>query len=292
MQRIIGWIRGNILVFGLVLVVVFLILERFSRVSPLAMMGVQAPVNQMKFESGVPSMMYDSYRTPNVAPSESKDRLVITTTSLSMQVADVPSVVEKIQGSVEAMGGFLVNSNMSKPEGAASGSITVRVPTTKLKEALTAIKAFGVKVVSENVNGTDVTDQYEDLEARLEVLNATKAKFEEIMKQATQIQDLLNVQQQLISLQSQIDSVKGQQKYLDQTAKLSLVTIYLSTDDLALPYTPDTSWRPAAVFKEAVRSLVLNLRNIGSLAIWLAVYSPVWVSGLVVVWVMRRKVKI
>lgn len=289
MQRIIGWVKGNLLVFGLIVVVAFLILERFAGVRTNMVGNYSAGMAQ---QEALPMMAKasDSYGIRNsVAPSESANRMVVTTTSLSMQVADVPSVVEKIQVSVEAMGGFLVNSNLSKPEGAASGSITVRVPTTKIKEALTAIKAYGVKVVSENVNGTDVTDQYEDLEARLEVLNATKVKFEDIMKEATQIQDLLNVQQQIISLQSQIDSVKGQQKYLSQTAKLSLVSVYLSTDDLALPYTPDNSWRPAVVFKEAVRSLVINLRGLGSLAIWLVVYSPIWVGGLVVVWFVKRR---
>jgi hypothetical protein len=144
-------------------------------------------------------------------------------------------------------------------------------------------------VVDENVSGRDVTDQYVDLEARLTTLNKTKAKFEEILDRATQVQDLLNVQRELINLQSQIDSIKGQQQYLSQSAKLSKVTVYLSTDEFALPYSPGQPWRPNVVFKLAVRSLVSTLRGAGTAAIWIGVYSPIWAPILAVIWVIKKK---
>ena len=148
---------------------------------------------------------------------------------------------------------------------------------------------MAVKVVSESVIGTDVTDQYVDLEAQLAVLNKTKQKFEEILDRATAVADLLNVQRELISLQSQIDDVKGQQKYYEQSAKLSIVTIYLSTDELALPYAPTNEWRPAVIFKDAVRSLVSVLRAVGSLLIYAVVLVPVWVPVIFVVRFIRKK---
>jgi hypothetical protein len=109
------------------------------------------------------------------------------------------------------------------------------------------------------------------------------------MDQAKLVPDLLSVQRELINLQSQIDSLKGQQKYFEQSAKLSKITIYLSTDELALPYAPDNSWRPAVVFKEAVRSLIYNLRSLANLIIWLVVYSPIIIVGLLAFFFLRHK---
>lgn len=186
----------------------------------------------------------------------------------------------------------MVNSHLSKPEESANGTITVRVPEEKLTEALEAFRRAGLRVVDENVSGRDITDQYVDLEARLATLNKTKAKFEEILDKATQVQDLLNVQRELINLQSQIDSIKGQQQYLSQSAKLSKITVYLSTDEFSLPYSPADPWRPNVVFKLAVRSLVTNLRNIGSAIIWIGVYSPVWVPISLIAWFLTKKNKI
>jgi len=218
----------------------------------------------------------------SIPPSTSLDRLVITDTSLSLQVKDVSQSINLIQQETQKLGGFLVNSHLSKPEFAASGNITIRIPSNNLPQALEVFRTLAVKVVSESVVGTDVTDQYEDLGARLDVLNKTKAKFESIMDQAVKVPDLLEVQRELVSLQSQIDNVIGQQQYYKKSADLSKVVIYLSTDDLSLPYAPTGQWRPIMVFKTAIRSMLATLRVLVGLVIWLAIYSPIIILALFV----------
>ena len=146
-----------------------------------------------------------------------------------------------------------------------------------------------VKVGSKNLNGTDVTDQYVDNEARLATLEKTKTKFEEILASAIRVQDILEVQRELINLQSQIDAVIGQQKYYEQSAAMARLTVYLSTDEFALPYSPSESWRPEVIFKQAIRSLITHVRKLGTALIWLAVYSPVWLIGLLLIRFLRKK---
>lgn len=223
------------------------------------------------------------------APVESTDRLVVRNTNLSLAVEDVRTVIDAIVGKAEKLGGFLVDSGLNVQDGVATGQVSVRIPADKLREGLGEIRALGVKVVSENVTGTDVTSEYADLTARLETLTKTKAKFDQILNSATAINDILNVQREIVNLQAQIDSVRGQQKYFEQTAKLSLVTVYLATDELALPYTPDEAWRPVVVFREAVRSLIRSVRGLGIAVIWVVVYAPVWLPLLLLAWWLRRR---
>jgi len=142
-------------------------------------------------------------------------------------------------------------------------------------------------VVSETVSGRDVTDEYVDIEARVATLLKTKAKFEEILAKAEKVQDILEVQRELINLQDQIDNFKGQQNYLEKSAQVSRVTIYLATDELALPYVPAEVWRPQVIFKQAVRSLIVVLRKMGTLIIWLGVYSVIWLPAVGVYLVFR-----
>ena len=230
-----------------------------------------------------------SFSGNKAAPSESTDRIIIQDTGLSLQVKDVSKTIDNIEETTKNFGGFLISSHLSKPEGAASGNISVRIPEEKRKEAMMAFKNMAVKVVSESVSGNDVTDQYTDLEARLEVLYKTKAKYEEILQKAEKVSDLMSVQQQLTSLQSQIDSLKGQQKYYEQSAKLSKITIYLSTDELALPYAPTNEWRPTVIFKNAVRSLVATFRDVGSFIIWGIVYLPIIIPAIFIIKYVRKK---
>jgi len=213
------------------------------------------------------------------SPVATSDRMLVQDSTLSLVVKDVSQAVIDIEAKAKEFGGYLVDSSLNIPESAASGSIIVRIPEEKRAQALSIFKSLGVKVVSENIHGTDVTDEYVDLESRLDILYQTKTKYQSIMDKAVSVTDLMNVQRELINLQAQIDNLKGQQKYYEQSAKLSRVLVYLSTDELALPYSPSTEWRPAVVFKTAVRSLVSHVRSLGSLLIWIVVYLPILALG-------------
>lgn len=271
-MNIVSWIKQNILVVVLMIVIGVLIA------------GKNNPninfKNSITTDMAMPYSMGSSVGAPanfyrEAAPTETAQRMVVQDTNMSMLVKDVQEVLREIENVASQTGGYMVNRSLSKPEGAASGNITLRVPTEKREVVLNDIRALGVKVVSENVYGNDVTDQYVDIETRLANLQKVKAKMENIQDQAQQVQDLMQTQAQINNIQQQIDNLKGQQNYLSQTAKLSRITVNLSTDELALPYAPDDAWRPAVVFKTAVRAMIGSLRGVANAIIWAVVYLPV-----------------
>ncbi len=285
-------LKRNWLVMVLAAVILVLLARQLTPI-PLMTLGQRSGGSDSGFggvaESKIVSigMMPPVFQEP--APVSDVNRLVVTNTNISLKVNDVRKAIEGINSIATRLGGFMVDSSLNQPEEGASGNISIRIPASKLNEGLNEIRDLGVKVISENVVGTDVTAEFVDIEARLETLLKTKAKFEQIMAGASSINDLLNIQRELINLQSQIDSLRGQQKYLEQTARLSLVTVYLATDELALPYAPAASWRPSVIFKEAVRALISSLRGVGSAAIWITVYSVVWLPILLVFWWLKRR---
>jgi hypothetical protein len=99
------------------------------------------------------------------------------------------------------------------------------------------------------------------------------------------------VQREIFNLQNQIDSYKGQLAYMDGASSTTLIRIYLSTDELNLPYTPSQGWRPMVVFKEASRSMLSTLVEIGKAGIWLAVYAPLIIVGLLLYFGAKRVMK-
>ena len=228
-------------------------------------------------------------------PSESapnaniKNRLVITNSYLSLQVSKVAAVQKQVIKKAEELGGYMVNSSIENPSDVASATVTVRIPSKQLENALQYYRSLSIKVISENLQGDDVTDQYVDFAAQLKTYEKTKTIFEQMLDKATNIQDILEVQREIINVQSSIDSIKGQMDYLKKNAEMAKITLYLSTDELALPYAPTDTWRPSVIFKQAVRSLVGTVRRIGSLAIWIGVYAIIWVPILLIVLYIRRK---
>ena len=281
MKKIRLWVKNNKLAAFLAVVLLVLLVKDFFS-------------SQAVRQAGYSSV--GSSETSMVAPSESKERLVVKTSSLSLVVNDVRQASEEVVNHAQEIDGFMVSTSLSSPQEAPLATVVVRVPAEKLSEALDYFRSLAVKVSSENILGRDVTDQYEDIGTKLETLNKTKVKFEEILDRANKVQDILQVQRELTSLQVQIDSLKGRREYLEKTAKLAKMTVYLSTDELSLPYQPEGAFRPKVIFKQAVRSLVKTLRGVAKLFIWLAVYSPIWGVTLVVIfvvkWLKKRKKKI
>ena len=290
MTNIKNWLKRNWSLVILVSIFLYWLSQNFLGVSTRNYSVSKMSLPSIGMADVSPGYQPESSYIREVAPTDSANRLVIQDTSLSLQVKSVENTIKTIENTTTSLGGFLVNSYLSKPESAASGNITVRVPEDKRAEALESFKKLSVKVVSESVFGNDVTDSYVDNDARLAILAETKRRYQEIMDKAYTVTDLMTVQRELINLQNQIDLLKGQQKYYEQSAKLSKVVIYLSTDDLSLPYSPTNEWRPVVVFKTAIRSLIGNLRSLMSLAIWLLVYSPIIVPVLfIILWLRRRR---
>lgn len=289
------WLKKNKLTAFLILVVVYL-LYRQNRVVPLRSYSESMPAVGGGLDMAVVQKMSSSSNAlpipvQEAPPVQTANRLVVQESSLSLVVKDVREVGDKIMEKAKEVGGFMVSSSLSKPEDAPYANVIVRVPAEKLKEVLDYYRGLAIKVSSENLYGYDVTDQYVDIEARLATLNKTKAKFEEILAQAFKVSDLLEVNRELINLQNQIDNLKGQQKYLEQTAKLAKITVYLSTDELALPYAPTQAYRPSVIIKQAVRSLIATLRKVVTAIIWIAVYIPVWILILLGYLLVKKVLK-
>jgi broad-specificity NMP kinase len=276
MKKLFDWIRNNKLAFILLLVVLYLLFKprllRFSNVTSLV-----APKSKMLAEEaldydmvGAPALEQSRgvggiIPAPESAPvPEAEERMVVEESYVSMLVDDVRQSVDQ----VISKGGYMVSSNLSQPEQAPFATVVLRIPQPELRSALEHLRGLAVRVTSENLQGKDVTDQYTDLEARLETLNKTKVKFEDILNQATKVQDILEVQRQLIYIQDQIDSLKGRQEYLEKTAANAKLTVYLSSDEWSLPYAPEKPFRAKVIFKQAVRSLVTTVRGLAKLSIW------------------------
>jgi len=290
MGKIFNWIKTHKLTFILLLLICWLIYRQNFHLPIVPLSQKKATTLEMAETLPVSGGREISY-FPEPAPApEVKERLVVKESTISLLVKNVVETQKAISQKAQDLGGYLVQGNISHPEEteATSGWITVRVPQEKLEEALNYFRGLAVKVVSETISGQDVTDEYVDIEARLATLLKTKTKFEEILLRAEKIQDILEVQRELINLQQQIDNLKGQQNYLEKSAQVSRVTVYLATDELALPYVPAEAWRPKAIFKQAVRSLIGAFRKLGTLIIWLGVYSIIWLPILVIYLIIKR----
>jgi hypothetical protein len=211
----------------------------------------------------------------------SVDRLVIKNASLSIAVDDPLKSMDNISHMAEAMGGFVVTADMYQ-QSLSNGlkvpqvSMTIRVPAERLDEALTTIKKETTQpIITENESSQDVTAEYTDLNSRLTNLQAAEKQLQEIMASATKTEDVLSVYSQLVSVREQIELIKGQMKYYEQSAALSSISIQLIPNAANQPITV-AGWQPKGVAKQAIQSLIKTLQSLADFGIKLVLnYIPV-----------------
>ena len=147
---------------------------------------------------------------------ESTERMAVKDASLSMVVASVEDSGEKIVSYAEDNLGYVVNSQINNPLDKPRSYITVRVPADKLDQTIKYYKSLADKVVYEEVSSKDITEQYTDLASKLKNYEATEKQLQEIMKQASNVEEVLKVQKQLTSVRQNIEVTRGKMEYLEK----------------------------------------------------------------------------
>jgi len=207
------------------------------------------------------------------------ERMVIYNAHLEIAVEQPEDVMKEVIKMAEEAGGFVVSSNLYQTY-TDSGrvprvSLTIRVPAGDLDSIMDAIKAMTPDpkedVISENVSGQDVTSEYTDLASRLRNLEAAEEALVELMEDARDPEDVLNIFDELVYYRGEIEIVKGRMKYLEESADLSAITIEIVAKQSLQPIKV-VGWEPKGTAKRAVEQLIRTAQRIADGAIWLGIY--------------------
>ena len=83
------------------------------------------------------------------------------------------------------------------------------------------------KLESKRIRAIDVTEEYIDIEARIQTKKGLLARYTEILKQATRVEDLLAIEREIGALQEDIESVERRMAELkDRLAFSTLHVMY------------------------------------------------------------------
>jgi hypothetical protein len=155
------------------------------------------------------------------------DTKVIKTAYLTIEVNDIPGSVETLKNIAAHKGGYVSSTNIQKNyNNRLSGSVIIRVPAAEFENTLTGIKAIGT-VKSISTQGQDITEEYVDLQAQKISYQNQLAQYNEIMKKAVKVEDVITVQQQIDRVQTELNRLEGRLKYLDSRIDFSTITVNL-----------------------------------------------------------------
>lgn len=203
--------------------------------------------------------------------TQPQERLIIRNADLTVVVDDTVESMAAIEQLVKGVEGWIVASNIWEYEGVKRGNISVRVPFDQLDSFLSDVRALVNEVTNESISGQDVTEEYVDLQAQLTNLEATADRVRSFLDEARTVEEALDVNRELGRLEGEIERITGRMKYLESSARQSLVSIDVIPDELARPVTVG-GWRPEGTARDAIQLLVNTLQWLADVLIFLALF--------------------
>jgi hypothetical protein len=253
--------------------------------APAADMAI--PMESAKAKSTARDKVATSPSPPDVA-NILGGRDVIRDGNIGVAVKSLDEARRKLTDGIRRLGGFMESSSVQQSDtGGNSAEMTLRMPAARFEEALDLARASG-RVVSESTTGQDVTATRVDLEARVRTLKLEEDQVRAIMRTARRTGELLEIRDRLSQIRMEIESMEAQLRSLKSLAAMSTLRVTLTerpiagTDEVVQEGWAQDTWATA------VKTLSGVGRFLGQAAIWLAVFSPLWVP---LAWWLRKSAR-
>lgn len=175
------------------------------------------------------NMVSSEKRMESLAPvgdqSVSVERKIIKEGSIRFETKSVIETQKEIKKMVAELGGYIGNENSYNYEGTIEYSLTARVPEDKFNTLIDRVSSLAEKVESKNINSSDVTEEFIDVEARIKTKKELEERYKEILKKATRVDEILNIEREMGNLRAEIESLEGRMNYLKNRISLSTLNI-------------------------------------------------------------------
>lgn len=226
-------------------------------------------------------------------------RKVIRTYDLDLQTNEFDGVLESIRQRLDEYGGYSQNTSISgkKPsvygDAGRTANMTLRVPAEKAEEFVKGVQGLGTLTNFQDYTD-DITDQYFDTDARLQVLKAELERLQSILVKTDNLADVIALEDRISSVMLEIEQLTGTLKKYDALVDYSTVMITLYEEALieGPAGTKTTGERIAEGFTDSLYGVGTFFTN---LFVWLVSSLPVLVVlaviALIVLLIVRSGVK-
>lgn len=164
---------------------------------------------------------------PPGGESGSSEPKLVKTANLYLEVDSYPEALNAVEETAAKYNGYVSDSAVQQYDDREVGHVTVRVPEDNFEEAVKDIENVG-DLKEENLTLEDVTEQYIDLNARLDNLTHQEQRYLEILGMATTVEDVLKVETQLERIRGEIESLQGTLNYLENEIQYSVISVQLA----------------------------------------------------------------
>ncbi|MEP0263835.1 DUF4349 domain-containing protein [Dokdonia sp.] len=235
-----------------------------------------------KFKAvAINSEMSENQNTPD-------DIKIIRNATMRMRVRNVNEATRLARNYALQYSGYVSDERMENNSYLKENRFTIRVPQEYFDTIIDSISSFSENIDTKNVSTIDVTEEYVDIESRLQTKREVKERYEAILRsKAKTVKEVLLAEEKIRILQEEIEVAEGRLRYMSTNITYSTIQIDLYE---VLPEVDAPEDKGPSFFDKVKDSLSFGLSLIEGLLLLLLHIWPVTLAGIILgLWLLKKR---
>lgn len=203
---------------------------------------------------------------------------------LGIRVQELEKTKLRFDTLMRNYGGYYAKESLNNTDWESSYNLKIRIPNVNFEKFIADIEMGDGEIEYKEIDARDVTDQFIDLETRLENKRNYLKRYNDLLKQAKSIKEILEIEEKIRGLEEEIESTTGRLKYLSDL-------VDYSTLDLTISKRKDFKYNPVNrdKFSERLKqSLSKGLYGLVDFLLLMIKIWPFWIIITVILYIWKK----
>lgn len=242
-------------------------------------------INKMTLMESSSTSKYEG----EVIQKKTDKKKIIKDGSIDIKTKDIFKTKKSIDEIVKKFDAYYDKETFENNPNEISYILEIRIPANNFEFFIASIDQGENEITSKSIESKDVTEEWVDIETRLSNKKEYLKRYRELLSKAATIKDIIAIQENIRSLQEEIESSEGRLKYLSDQVSYSTLTIKLT--DTKKQYTiVDES----ETFTERIKnSLVMGWSSVIDFLMWILANWPLiiafTISTFFIRWIIKKR---
>ena len=153
------------------------------------------------------------------------DKKIIKTALLNLEIKDFKKYNAGFRDKVKQVGGYIAQEQQSETEYKIENTLIIKVPVDQFDDAVQLLVNDAEKLNEKKITSEDVTIEFVDTRSRLESKKQVRLRYLDLLKQAKNMEEILNVQSEVNGIQEEIEAASGRIEYLSHSSSFSTINL-------------------------------------------------------------------
>ena len=223
-----------------------------------------------------------------------ENRKWIITVNMDAETEDLDALITGLDEKITAMKGYVEDQEIYNGSSYASrrhrnANLTIRIPAEDVNTFTEEVSGIA-NVVSTNVNREDITLTYVATESKVTALKTEEARLLELLAQAENMSDLLEIEARLSDVRYELERHSSQLRLYDNQVDYATIYLFISEVQEYTPVAEKTVWeRIRDGFVSSVKGLTEGALDV---IVWILANSPylvVWGAVICAAVIITRR---